>query len=45
MLRRTILVISALAAAALAYKTRPIKPPQGSGAWEPVELDPTSKLP
>ncbi|MDH3259377.1 MAG: hypothetical protein OEM81_09025 [Acidimicrobiia bacterium] len=38
MIRRPILVVAALAAAVLAVRKRPIRPPQGSGAWEPVEL-------
>jgi hypothetical protein len=37
------LLIAALAAAALALKRRPVKPPQGSGIWEPANLDRSTK--
>jgi hypothetical protein len=39
MIRRPILVLAALAAAVLAFKKRPVRPPKRSGAWEPVELE------
>ncbi|MDR9449591.1 MAG: hypothetical protein RI637_00115 [Acidimicrobiia bacterium] len=39
MFRRPILLLAALAAAALAFRKRPVRPPQRSGAWEPVELE------
>jgi hypothetical protein len=42
MIRRTVLVAAAVAAAVFAYKKRPIQPPRASGAWEPVELDPVT---
>jgi hypothetical protein len=39
MIRKTLLVVAALAAALLAVKKRQVSPPQGTGAWEPVELE------
>jgi hypothetical protein len=39
MIRRPILLIAALAAAVLAFRKRPIRPPERTGTWEPVELE------
>ncbi|MGZ5383108.1 MAG: hypothetical protein ACXW15_13025 [Acidimicrobiia bacterium] len=38
MIRRPLLIVAALIAAGMAFKKRPVRPPQRSGTWEPVEV-------